>query len=124
LLQRRPGALNHAKPIRQWRQSWPPVYERLLAHLQQKWPEGRGVREFVAILHLHQDYDPQQLAQAIELALSHHCAHADGVKLCLHQLQQPAAAWSALDLSDHPRLAAVGRQALNVAGYDRLLGGD
>ena len=78
----------------------------------------------MAILHLHQDYDPQQLAQAIELALSHHCAHADGVKLCLHQLQQPAAAWSALDLSDHPRLAAVGRQALNVAGYDRLLGGD
>lgn len=124
LLQRRPGALNHAKPIRQWRPSWPPVYERLLAHLQQKWPEGRGVREFVAILHLHQDHDPQQLAQAIELALSHHCAHADGVKLCLHQLQQPAAAWSALDLSDHPRLAAVGRQALNVAGYDRLLGGD
>jgi transposase len=124
LLQRRPGALNHAKPIRQWRQSWPPVYEQLLAHLQQKWPEGRGVREFVAILHLHQDHAPQELAKAIELALSHHCAHADGVKLCLHQLQQPAADWSALDLSDHPHLAKVGHQALNVASYNRLLGGD
>ena len=124
LLQRRPGALNHTKPIRQWRESWPPVYEQLLAHLQEKWPEGRGVREFVAILQLHGQHDPQQLAQAIELALGHHCAHLDGVQLCLHQLQQPAPDWPVLDLSNHPQLEAVGDQALHVAGYNRLLGGD
>ena len=123
LLQRRPGALKHTKPIRQWRQSWPPVYEQLLAHLQEKWPEGRGVREFVAILQLHGDHEPQLLAQAIELALSHHCAHLDGVTLCLHQLQQPAPLWSTLDLRDHPRLEGVGSQALAITDYDRLLGG-
>lgn len=124
LLQRRPGALHYAKPIRQWRQSWPPVYEQLLAHLQAKWPEGRGVREFVHILRLHQEYEPQLLTQAIELALSHHCAHVDGVKLCLAQLQQPTPDWPPLDLTHQPRLAAVGGQTLDVAGYDRLLGGE
>ena len=29
LLQQRPGAFEHAKPIRRWRKEWPPVYERL-----------------------------------------------------------------------------------------------
>lgn len=29
LLERRPGAWDHAKPIQEWRQSWPAVYDRL-----------------------------------------------------------------------------------------------
>jgi hypothetical protein len=28
LLAQRPGALNHAKPIRRWRSSWPEAYEQ------------------------------------------------------------------------------------------------
>ena len=34
LLEQRPGAFQHAKPLRRWRATWPPVYERLLAKLQ------------------------------------------------------------------------------------------
>jgi hypothetical protein len=34
LLQQRPGAFEHAKPLRLWRASWPPIYETLLRHLQ------------------------------------------------------------------------------------------
>src|SRR5690606_33297259 len=59
LLAQRPGAFAYAKPMRQWRQSWPPVYDELLAHLQTHWPDGRGVREFIAILQLHHHYPAQ-----------------------------------------------------------------
>jgi transposase len=40
LLEQRPGAFDHAKPLRRWRESWPPVYEQLLEHLRAKWPNG------------------------------------------------------------------------------------
>ena len=33
LLEQRPGAFAHAKPLRRWREGWPPVYEQLLARL-------------------------------------------------------------------------------------------
>ncbi|MFQ6101920.1 MAG: hypothetical protein ACE5OS_11905 [Anaerolineae bacterium] len=86
LLEQRPGAFEHAKPIRRWRKSWPPAYECLLAHLRSQWPDGRGVREFVRILKLHQNYPADLVTQAVEQALAYGCAHVDGVKLCLHQL--------------------------------------
>jgi transposase len=121
LLERRPGAFDHAKPIRRWRESWPPVYERLLAHLRAQWPDGRGVREFVRVLKLHQDQPADLIAQAIEQALEYGCAHADGVKLCLHQLMNPETPVSPIDLVRWPELVAVGTQTPDLQCYDRLL---
>lgn len=123
LLAQRPGALSYAKPIRQWRNSWPAVYERLLARLQADQPEGQGVREFIRVLQLHQHHPAQLIEQAVTLALSYGCAHADGVELCLRQLLQPEPNLSALDLTDRPRLAPIGVQPLNLNRYNQLLGG-
>jgi len=47
LLEQRPGAFEHAKPIRRWRKEWPPAYERLLGQLRAESNNGQGVREFV-----------------------------------------------------------------------------
>lgn len=124
LLAQRPGALAYAKPIRQWRRSWPEVYERLLARLQAAQPDGSGVRDFIRVLHLHQQHPAPLIEQAVSLALSYGCAHADGVELCLRQLLQPEPAVPALDLTDRPRLAPLGTQPLNLGQYDQLLGGD
>ena len=121
LLEQRPGAFDHAKPIRRWRESWPPVYERLLAHLRAQWPDGRGVREFVRVLKLHQDHPADLIAQAIEQALEYGCAHADGVELCLHQLINPETPVSPIDLVRWPELVAVGTQTPDLQCYDRLL---
>ena len=63
LLEQRPGALEHAKPIRNWRKHWPRDYERLLHELREHFPEGRGVREFIAILRLHQDHPVKLVEQ-------------------------------------------------------------
>jgi hypothetical protein len=123
LLQQRPGAFDYAKPLRQWRSQWPPVYETLLTYLRQQWPDGRGVREFVTILQLHQHHAAALIEQAITQALAHHCAHADGVRLCLNQLLTPAPTPVALDLQNRPHLLGVGEQPVNLAQYDTLVGG-
>ena len=122
LLAQRPGALAYAKPIRQWRNSWPVVYERLLARLQADQPDGQGVREFIRVLQLHHLHPAALIEQAVTLALSYGCAHADGVQLCLRQLLQPQPEVPILDLSDRPHLAPIGAQPLNLSRYDQLLG--
>jgi len=123
LLLQRPGAFNYAKPIRPWRETWPAVYEQLLAHLQQQWPDGRGVRQFIRILQLHQHYPLDLMEQAIQHALRYQCAHLDGVQLWLRQLLEPDHRPAELDLSQHPQLAQIGQQPAPLAAYDQLLEG-
>jgi transposase len=122
LLEQRPGAFEHAIPVRRWRKSWPKEYERLLAEMRERWPEGRGVREFIAILKLYQEHPAERIEQAVRLALELGATHLDGVQLCLRQLQEPASTPSPLDLSNHPHLAQMGNQPVNLQQYDQLLG--
>lgn len=122
LLEQRPGAFEHAKPLRRWRKEWPPSYQRALDHLIEKWPEGRGVREFIAILKLHQTHPAALVEQAVSQALLWGCVHLDGVTHCLHQLGQPQQlTLPLLDLSNRPELAAIGSQPVALEHYDQLL---
>jgi hypothetical protein len=122
LLERRPGAFEHAKPLRQWRAEWPPVYEQLLEAIRQRWPESRGVREFISILKLHRQYPAGQIEKAVRQALELGAVHRDGVELCLQQLLAPPAQPSSLDLSHNPALAAFGQQPVDLHQYDQLTG--
>jgi hypothetical protein len=118
----RPGAFEHALPMRRWRAQWPAVYETLLAELRQRWPEdGRGLREFLRILALHQEHNQEQMVAAIQNALALGAAHVDGVQLCLRQLTAGPEPGAPLDLSGHDRLAGIGRQPVNLGQYDALL---
>jgi transposase len=126
LLEQRPGAFDYAKPLKQWRAGWPPCYHQLLANLREKWPEGRGVQEFIRILQLHQHYDAALVEQAIGQALSYGCAHLDGVQYCLHQSIAAAdppeqVAAGRLDLTDRPDLDAIGNQPIDLSRYEQLL---
>jgi transposase len=80
LLERRPGAWENAKPIQEWRQSWPNVYDLYLAALQEHLTASQATREFVRILRLHEDYSEVIITQALEKALECHCYSMDGVK--------------------------------------------
>lgn len=123
VLVQRPGAFDHATPMRRWREEWPAAYETLLAELRERWPDGRGVREFLSILKLHREYPAQQVKQAIQEALDLGAAHFDGVLLCLRQQGMPSALPATLNLSDHPQLHGIGEQPINLSQYDRLLAG-
>jgi Mu transposase-like protein len=121
LLEQRPGAFDYATPIKRWRKDWPASYHRMLADLKEKWPEGRGVQEFIRILQLHKDYPAPVLEQAIEQALSYGCVHLDGVLHCLHQLTDLKEPNTRLDLSDRPDLENIGNQPVDLSRYERLL---
>ncbi|HLE92397.1 MAG TPA: IS21 family transposase [Anaerolineales bacterium] len=120
LLEQRPGAFEYALPVRQWRQKWTPEYEKMLDALRQTKPDGRGVREFVAILKLHRDHPADMVNRAVKQALDLGAAHLDGVQLCLRQLLSPQEAPPALAL-DHPKLASVGYQPVYLEQYNQLL---
>lgn len=121
LLEQRPGAFDYAKPLKRWREEWPPSYHQMLHLLREKWPEGRGVQEFVRILQLHQDHPAALVQQAIEQAQSIGCVHLDGVLHCLHQLDSPETSPASLDLSDRPQLDAIGNQPVDLSRYEMLL---
>lgn len=123
LLVQRPGALNYAKPIRQWRTQWPAVYEQLLARWQQEQPEGAGVRQFIRVLQLHSRYSADLIEQAVTLALRQQTVNADGVELCLRQLLEPELSFPSLDLSHQPHLLTIGQQPLVLQCYNQLLPG-
>lgn len=121
LLEQRPGAFEYAKPLRRWKKDWPASYHRMLADLKEKWPEGRGIQEFVRVLHLHKDYPADLIEQAIEQALAYGCVHLDGVLHCLRQLTDGKEPSKSLDLSDRPDLQQVGNQPVDLSRYERLL---
>ena len=134
LREERPGAFEHAKPLRQWRASWPPLYEKLLAHLRTRQQadttllpahqESRAIREFIRILMLHQEQSTEMVTQAVELAFSHQMVHLQGVRFHLNQLLHPAPETAPLDLSARPDLARIGTQPVTLAQYNqRLTGG-
>ncbi len=121
LLAKRPGAFQDAKPMQQWRASWPPLYDELLHQLKQQQSEIMAVHEFVQILQLHLDYDAQVVQTAIEQALIDDIAHLSGVRFCLNRLLDPTPQTKPLETLPQPHLAQVGQAALSLPQYDQLL---
>jgi hypothetical protein len=130
LLVERPGAFEHATPLRTWRRQWPPVYEQVLAHLRQtsegnsaEQVERQAIRTFIQILMLHRDYPAAQMAEAMTTALATGMAHLEGVSYCLHHLRDATPHLLPLDLAHQPHLAAIGTQPVALERYNQLLGG-
>jgi transposase len=122
LLSQRPGAFEHAIPIRRWRKTWPPVYETLLGTLQERWPDGRGLREFIAILKLHREYSTQEIEQAIRACLQQGIPNLDSIRLQLRFKREPEPPVNPLSLAKRPQLQGIGEQPVRLGQYDRLLG--
>jgi len=121
LLEQRPGAFEHAQPIRRWRKKWPPIYEQFLEQLEEQRHNGHGIREFVRVLDLHRAHPADLVARAMEQALEYGCVHVDGVTLCLHQLLNPESPALPLALNSQSPWAAVATQPPDVSCYNRLL---
>jgi len=121
LLEQRPGAFEHAAPLRQWRKKWPAAYEQLLRSLQERQPDGRGIREFIAILKLHQAHPADLVENAVKNAVHLGMLSLDGVMYHLHQLSNPPLPTKPLDLSFLPQLVDIGCQPVDLKVYNRLL---
>jgi transposase len=80
LIRQRPMAFHSARPIRQWRSTWPESLERLLALLIQKQGETKGVKDFIGVLILYKDHEAPEIEAAIEKALDANTGSGDAVK--------------------------------------------
>ena len=118
-----PAAFEHAQPLRQWRESWSPAYEALLALLRQRHSaENRAVRTFIQILQLHETYPAALVHRAIEQAVAGQTVSLEGVRFCLNRLLDPTPVAQPLDLAGRPRLVPMGSPPPRLSQYDRFLG--
>jgi hypothetical protein len=120
VLLRKPRAFRQAKPVRAY--PWPPVFRQALAFLEERYPDGQGVKEYVRILALKEQVGEKRLGEAVELALRYRCVGADAIRHLLHQMENP---WQQpLPLLAVPAgLAVFAVPARDLSQYNRLLAG-
>ena len=119
LLEQKPGAFDHARPIQRWAAAWPPIYHDYLAALRQARPDD-ATREFVRILQLHARFEGATVVAALTRALALACWSAEGVEQCAHQALAPAVPTGTLDLAAAPGLAALDRVDIALPDLERF----
>lgn len=116
LIQQRPMAFNSARPIRQWRKSWPHVLDTLLERFCRAQGETKGIKDFIAVLMFYRDYAASEIEAAVELAIENNISSSDGVRHLLIYTGDtgaaiaPLASWPSLpppDISVYGQLGGV-----------------
>jgi len=106
LLQQRPMAFNSARPIRQWRESWPNALQQFLERLCRVHGETRGIKDFISVLMLYRNYPAGEVETAVELALENNISSSQGVLHLLiyandgNRSTSPLEGWESLPAPD------------------------
>lgn len=118
LLETKPGALDHARPLMGW--TLPECFGLLRRRLEAE-RDGAGTREYIKVLRLLEKHSLPQLRRAVEQALAVGAITRDAVAQFLY----PREDWGAtlFSLDGHPHLRHVRVAAPNLASYAALVGG-
>ena len=116
LIQQRPQAFESARPIRQWRESWPFCLERLLERFCQKQGHTKGIKDFIWVLMLYKDHDAKDIKAAVEQALSANISSSQAVShLLVNAKEVPSVAslanWRSLPPPDVSVYNQIGGEA-------------
>ncbi len=87
LIQQRPQAFDSARPIRQWRKTWPYCLERLLEQFCQKQGHTKGIKDFISVLMLYKDHAVCDIESAVEKALTANTGSSHAVEHILKSSQ-------------------------------------
>jgi transposase len=104
VLERKPGALDFAAPLRGW--ELPVCFGVLRRRLEAEFG-GVGTRQFIKVLRLLEWADPAELTRAAERALELGVADADAVRLILEHRRERPVGLFCLDGRPHLQAAAV-----------------
>jgi hypothetical protein len=117
LLDRKPGGLDHARPLEDW--ELPSCFRDLRRRLEAELA-GEGTREYIKVLRLLEKHSLKELARAVEQGLRCGASSRDAIA----QFLVPRMEWRHtrfnLDGRDHLRRVKVA--GVDVADYNRLLG--
>jgi transposase len=115
LLERKPGALDAARPLEQWR--LPDCFGLLRRRLEADLGSSgsAGTREFIKVLRLMEHASLTELTAAVQVALAIGATSADAVALIAsHRRERPVGLFS---LDGHPHLKAVAVEAPDLSAY-------
>jgi transposase len=118
LLERKPGALDFARPLQGW--ELPDCFAVLRRRLEGELA-GRGTREFIKVLRLLEHAAVGLLAAAVEQALAIGATSAEAVRLILEQRRERPVGLFSLD--GHLHLKAVQVQPPDLTAYRCLVEG-
>jgi transposase len=108
LLERKPGAFDHARPLAGW--SLPEAVARLRRRLEESNPQ-EGTRQYIRVLRLLETHELPAVTAAVEQALKLAVGAADCVRLLLQRAgEQPAAGSGTVQgtvVAGRPKLLAV-----------------
>lgn len=118
LLKRKPGALDHARPLAGW--TLPESFGLLRRRLEAQ-QEGEGTREYIRVLRLLEKHALPELRAAVEKALAVGAVTRDAIA----QFLFPREDWrlTVFSLDGHPHLRTVRIAPPNIQSYRELLGG-
>jgi hypothetical protein len=120
LLERKPGALDHALPLAEL--DLPECFAVLRRRLESAaQPRGEGTREYIRMLRLLERFPPARVKQAVERALGSGAPGRDVVAMYLLSPEEGSAPRFRLD--GHEHLRGVQVAAPDLAAYDQLLAG-
>lgn len=118
LLERKPGAFDHARPLEKW--DLPECFSALRRRLEIE-QGGRGDREFIAVLRLLEKHPLARLTRAVEQGLHIHAHTRDAIAQFLYPQEPWQPQTFRLDGREH--LKGVRIDAPDLEAYGALLGG-
>jgi transposase len=118
LLERKPGALDEAKPLADWK--LPKCFKQLRSRLEQE-GQRRGTREFIRVLRLLEKHPLDRVENAVERALCLRHCNRDVVAQYLYP-DEPRSV-PTFSLEGRPHLQGVYVAAPDLTAYVELMGG-
>jgi transposase len=117
LLERKPGAIDFARPLENW--ELPGCFALLRRRLEADLGD-KGTREFIKVLRLLENATLPALTKAVESAITIGATGSDAIALILfHHAEQPVGLFS---LDGHPHLKAVAIEPPDLTAYRALTG--
>jgi len=117
LLERKPGALDHARPLEDWQ--LPLCFDTYRKLLETH--RDNGTKEYIQILLLLKKYSVSQIAKAIGKALNYRVYSYDGVRQFL--LTREDYVFTSFSLAGRDHLRGVTVKETQVASYGSLVSG-
>jgi transposase len=111
LLERKPGALDYARPLANL--ELPGPFQVLRRRLERELA-GAGTREYIRCLRLLEQASPSELSAAVEQALQIGATGADAIRLILEQRRERPVGLFSLDGRPHLKLVQVASPDLSV----------
>ena len=90
LISKRPQAFESARPVRQWRESWPECLEQLLERFCEKQGHTKGIKDFIKVLMFFKEHKKEDVISAVEETLLAGVSSSETVGHTLNKKIAPA----------------------------------